>query len=872
MNNLSISAQEWQRVGTLFDRLSTLPPEQRALDTLDEPPALRSLLERMLHAHDTNDVDALEATFGDAVESLLELDAEPDEPESYAGRSFGPWRAITEIGRGGMAVVLRGERADGRFEKVVAIKLLPRAGTAAERDRLLAEMRILARLEHPHIARLVDGGIEDDGTPYLVMEYVPGEPITQYCRKRSLPRAERVRLFRQVVDAVASAHRQLIVHCDLKPANILVSEVGQAKLVDFGIARLIDSNPSVAGLFCSPGYCAPEQRKGATSNTAQDIFSLGAILYELLGQRRLRDARATNHLLFGKDTPPVEFEPPTRPRDRDLDAICANCLATDASARYASANELRKDLDCWLEHRPVAARQGHWPYRIARWLRRHRWSAAAGLLAGTALLTGSVVIFFQQQTARLEAERVTAVTDFITDVFDASNPFITDQADPPASQLLGIAADQAIERLYNHPGLLARVLRSIARTQLERGLVEQADRSIRTALALFENGHAHDPLTRAALLRQYAMTAYEAGDFPLSVQRARAALAWMDQAGLHEHPDFLRTQARLADLLYARGQFDAAKELAVSALRTAGTSDTSDTGYARSSLMLTLGRVALETGELKSGIDWLEQSLAVSEGESASATRRATIHNSLGIGWYRLGNSDRARSHLRQALDIQHDSLGEGHATTLATRGNLAYITMLSGDTGTARDELAQVLELQLERFGREPHWETALTRGYLALAHYLHGEPDLAQSFAHEAWRDAGELDASARDDMHWIAGLDGLIRLQTGHDGAAALLAEAAGDCNLDTLDGELPIKRSICLAHAWLSIDEETCPMPGGALPRSVSKLDGRWSSVYWALRAKCAADDAARREAFAALEEIQPEDRQPFIAPWLAQQQP
>ncbi|MFU8831522.1 MAG: serine/threonine-protein kinase, partial [Wenzhouxiangella sp.] len=245
MNQETLTAEQWNQVGELFDRLVDLPTTERSKLVGENLPApVRDLLEQMLAAHDSDDPRLLDQTVRAVAGSLFARQIAS--PSDYCGRRFGPWRALEEIGRGGMAVVLKGERADGQFEKEVAIKLLPHAGSSNEQDRLLKEIRIAARMEHTNIARLIDSGITDDQTPYLVMEYVHGVPVTDYCDSRKLDTAARVQLFLQVIEAVLYAHRLLIVHCDIKPANILVSMDGQVKLVDFGIARMINTPHEMA--------------------------------------------------------------------------------------------------------------------------------------------------------------------------------------------------------------------------------------------------------------------------------------------------------------------------------------------------------------------------------------------------------------------------------------------------------------------------------------------------------------------------------------------------------------------------------------------------------------------------------------------------
>ncbi|MGH9938558.1 MAG: serine/threonine protein kinase, partial [Blastocatellia bacterium] len=320
-----------------------------------------------------------------------------DESRQAIGRMIGPYRIVREIGRGGMSAVYLAERADDIYSKQVAVKLVwPGLMTDEIERRFRQERRILATLDHPNIARLFDGGVTEDGCQYVVMEYVEGEPITEWCDKRGLSITERLKLFRQICAAVQYAHDNLIVHRDLKPGNILiagdsVAGDGTVKLLDFGIAKLLDpallgiedSPPSRTGLQAmTPEYASPEQARGENITTASDVYSLGVVLYELLtGHRPYRIKSRAPHeaaqVISGEEPPPPSaIVNAVRPKG-DLDNIVMKALRKEPSHRYCSAGDFSEDIARHLNGQPVAARNGTLIYLTTRFVRRHK----AGMVA-----------------------------------------------------------------------------------------------------------------------------------------------------------------------------------------------------------------------------------------------------------------------------------------------------------------------------------------------------------------------------------------------------------------------------------------------------------------------------------------------------------
>lgn len=460
-----------------------------------------------------------------------------------SGDVLGAWTLTAEIGRGGMGKVFRAERSDGHFEQVAAIKLL--AGFASERalEYLARERQILASLSHPNIARLFDGGATADGQPYLVMEYVEGVPIDQYCRQNKLSRSAMLRLFMVVCAAVAFAHQRLVVHCDLKPSNILVTPEGRPILLDFGVSRLLntvqDEGPempaatagshTLTGAAFTPRYASPEQKARGDVGTGSDVYSLGLMLAELLGVTLTTTALSITTLVA---------------LPGDLAAIILRASAATPVDRYVGVTALADDLQRFLDHQPVAARPQTMRYVVGRLLRR-QWPLA---LAATVLLV--TVAGFSWRTVierdnALAAERATReVKDYIISVFQGADPEVSGQRDLLVSALLDTGRAELATRLKDQPKIHVEMLGILGGIYQKLGKREQAIKMFDEAMAI-ERIH-HRPLVFTDLLYKKAYTLYDMEDYTraepvlIEVLKMRESVA-PDSASLVEPLRFLGT-------------------------------------------------------------------------------------------------------------------------------------------------------------------------------------------------------------------------------------------------------------------------------------------------------------------------------------------
>jgi eukaryotic-like serine/threonine-protein kinase len=418
-----MNSERWQQVRSIFEGALALEEDERGsylAKSCTADSELRREVESLLHHHQRAGSGFMETPAFDLTTGAM--------PVSRTGRRIGVYQIVAEIGRGGMGEVYRASRADGLYEKQVALKLV-RGGFDSDFvvARFRNERQILASLDHPNIARLLDGGTTEDGVPYLVMELVEGETIDAYCRKRLLSISQRLRLFCEVCSAVHYAHQRLVIHRDLKPSNILVTHDGMPKLLDFGIAKILD--PLAGGETTlvrpmTPEYASPEQVQGEPITTASDVYSLGILLYQLLTQTSpYADAARSPHelaraILEVNPTRPssvVETDPEvadggslSRLRRRlagDLDTIVLKAIRKEPDRRYGSVQQLADDITRHLQQLPVAARPDSWAYRAGKFVRRHRLAVAAVGLVGVTLFGGVAATLREARIAHLERAR-----------------------------------------------------------------------------------------------------------------------------------------------------------------------------------------------------------------------------------------------------------------------------------------------------------------------------------------------------------------------------------------------------------------------------------------------------------------------------------
>jgi serine/threonine-protein kinase len=536
------TAARFAELEQLFDSAVHASPHKREAilsDAASRDPELSRELRELLAAHDSDrslGALALEAiTPRDDADSLASSDA------AHEGLQLGPWAIGRRIGAGGMGTVHEAVRADDQYQQRVAVKFLRRitdSDDAARRFR--SERQILASLQHPRIAALLDGGVTPDGQPYFVMEYIDGAPITTWCDTRKLDVEARLRLFLDVCDAVRAAHRRLIVHRDLKPSNILVREDGAVKLVDFGIAKLLDDDgadvtqTALGARAFTPEYAAPEQMRGEPVSTTADVYALGVLLYELLTGRRPfslagLSASAMERVVTETPTPRPSVELAAshsallgeRSLDRakrtlagDLDAIVGMALRKEPDRRYPSVNELMEDITRHLAGRPVTARPDSAGYRIGKFVRRRRVELFAASVAVLSLVAGTAAAMRQASRASSEAARATEVQAFLTEMLGAAKPGVLG-ADARVRDVLDSAAFRLNDSRLS-PALEAELRSIIGDTYLALGEYVDADTQYVRSLAAHERAGLRGTLRYANAVLDIGTVRWEQGNYPVA--------------------------------------------------------------------------------------------------------------------------------------------------------------------------------------------------------------------------------------------------------------------------------------------------------------------------------------------------------------------
>jgi eukaryotic-like serine/threonine-protein kinase len=762
---MELDSLRWERLQALFERARTMAARERDsyLDAAcDGDDGLRREVDAMLVADSAEYALAIERLVNDAASSGHCEGAEP--PDPFIGIRLGPWRTVGLIGRGGMGVVYLAERADGQYDQQVALKVVGPGGSNQAGALFRAERRILARLTHPNIARLLDAGFTPEGSAYMVMELVDGLPITTYCDTHRLDIDERLRLFRVVCDATQHAHQALVVHRDLKPSNIFVSRDGQVKLLDFGIAKLLDSDAGMGEAHTREhpavtlAYAAPEQFRGEPVTTATDVYALGVVLYELLVGRRPFPGGTTSpfdveRLAAGtapaapshalRQRRPADGDPPaadvtaarkTTParlvaRVRgDLDRIVLEALRPEPARRYASAGQFAEDIDRYLAGRAVNAQPDSVRYRARRFVGRNRLAvtAAGGLVMLLAVFSVTMAMQVgrtaaERDRAHLEQARAEQVVRLLVDLFETANPDVVPGGDRLAiGEFLERAEGRALRELAGQPELATR-LRHVL------GLMHHA-RS--------DSAHARQ-LLEAALTGQRGLSGADALE-TLAIQvDLGGLLAWMAErdparallddalARIHEthgadHPLAARASHAMAGLVQRFEDKEAYLERAVAVARRR----LAPTDRERILYTTSLAGVYFRRGRLDDARALFEEARRNAESINGGRTtaliavlnESATVDNA-------LGDYQTAESKHRRALALAMDLTGPDSFQVANARNDLAVVLANQGRLREAADALRETYARHVALFG-EGHWLTTNTMRNVGMAMLLLDDP----------------------------------------------------------------------------------------------------------------------------------------------------
>ena len=618
-------------------------------------------------------------------------DIEPLSPAAVAGSHLGPFRLIEPVGRGGMGEVWRGERCEGGFEQTVAIKLMLN-GLSGWSQRFRRERQILARLNHPHIAHLIDGGLTESGQPWLAMEYVDGESIIAWCDRKRLGIEDRVRLMLPVCAAVQFAHQALVIHRDLKPANILVDSSGRPRLLDFGIAKLLDETDpgQTQTLIMTPAYAAPEQRSGDPVTTATDVYQLGAVLFELLSGQSVRncrvsrsgqvisvrrddaaadDAATRRRIAEERRTSPQRMQTLLR---GDIGRIIGKALAEDPLERYGSARELADDLDNWLHERPVRARRIDAAYRLRKFLRRNSLAVAVSGLLAIGLVAAATVAWQRAQAEKQQQVRTEKALRFMRDLFSASRPESTGGDELTVAQLLEGAAGRIDSQFADDPqsrgGLLAEL------GDVYRGLC-----SYDQAIDLLESARSLQVPVRMTLPLDYLYSTVSAAQarnemyrYDEAIALADEGLAFIDSASLDDADSWRESLRSIkADALSRSGHLDEAEFLYRQLLE--GRADEAAPTGTLAIRYNDFGHLLLQTGRAHEAIEQFAHAERLLERvPDATRMHHLVVATSRALAHHSAGENRIAVARFEAAMPGMEQYLGEGHNRTTITRSQMA--------------------------------------------------------------------------------------------------------------------------------------------------------------------------------------------------------
>ncbi len=713
---------DWDRIKSIFADAVALPAESRELYL----------------AHECNGNDALSAE----IRSLLAAADEPDnliennaldlnstlatERKTYANKHFGNYRIIREIGSGGMGAVFLADRDDGEFTHQVALKIVRQS--VADRniiERFRSERQILANLNHPNIAVLHDGGISDKGEPFLVMEYVDGTTLMEYCEQNQLEIPELLHLFLKVCSAVAYAHRNLVVHRDIKPSNILVTTSGEPKLLDFGLAKAFESDTSktqTALRAFTPAYASPEQIEGGIITTASDVYSLGVVFYELLtGIKPL----SFENCSYEEIIETIRNAEPARPsavsipgkshllnqgRHGDLDNIALTALRKEPDRRYASVEDFAKDIELHLAGRPVSARPNTFSYRAGKFVKRNKIIVAAALIILISLVTGAAFASWQatvarneRDRARLEAEKSARVSEFLQKLMltaspNWNSPGFGKSSDVTLIEVIDEAAQRVDTEFAEQPESLAKMHHSLGLVYTYRGRYDEGEMQLRAAFETSRNLYGEENPETLQHARDLAAVLMLRGDYAEAdalFQKALITYHTLLDGGNKERNTSIGLAGTLSDvgfLLRLKGEPQAAEPFLLESLRQSQ----DFTGGERAVVAIPLAHLGMaryDQGDLDGAEKYVRQSLAEFQSLPGN-TRMESGRSLLNLASVLTARGDyvQAEIQLRSCLELYHRLLGDEHPYTTNALSQLGELQRLKGDYASAQETTATAL------------------------------------------------------------------------------------------------------------------------------------------------------------------------------------
>ena len=768
-----------ERLQELFFFASQLQGGEREsyleFETEDDPDLRQELLGLL-----ANDLGSVTGPLTYALGRAL-ANAEMDKRNALVGHTIGNYKLVSVLGRGGAGSVYLGERADSQYSAQVAVKVVDKTNIANLGMRFRAERQILASLNHPNIARLVDAGETEDGQPYLVMDYVHGEPLDRYCDGKQQDLRARLTLFLDICAAVQYAHQNLIVHRDIKPANILVTAEGVPKLLDFGIAKLLNAGdmphaPDLTRMndrLLTPEYASPEQILGHTVTTASDVYSLGVLLYQLLTGLRPYTVPVTGSQLEiersicvtdplrpsaaiqrAQQTTPIEGEPtiaaialarsltPDRMQRRlvgDLDAIVMRALRKEPEHRYSSVEGLMADIRRYLQNEPVQARQGNWVYYSQRFVRRHTTAVAAGAFFLVFVIAVAVVMSVQRQDiaraldrATQDRERAEKVSEFMLTVFTAADPYTNFGLEPTARTLLDQAARHIKSDLDQQPDVHARLLEAIGRSFRRMGQPERAVAYLQDALSVRQQLPAGDESAVGSIVTEIAIALRRAGRIDESDKYFTQALELSRNATNPRSVAHAQLLVDLGRLEKMRGNIPQALDhltVALQLMREVKGSKDPEVG----AILAEISNLLVWSDDLPGAERAAREAVSIYSAVPESHPDRVMADYYLADILFYRGHVDDAAALFERALAAQRKLYGSANSTVADTLASLAQVRLAQNNTGEAQKLLIEALAIHRDShsiaYQRIGYLQTMLATVYMRQRKFAEAEPLLRET-----------------------------------------------------------------------------------------------------------------------------------------------
>lgn len=705
---------DWDQVESILDEALDLPEGQRASfiqEACQHDPDLRREVELILSSIKESegwldDPTRFKQEFFDEISEDLEHHSGK---KSLSGKRIGSYKVKEKIGQGGMGAVYLAERTEGDFKHRVAIKLIDRSNATAENlDRFKQEKRILASLNHPGIAQLFDGGITDDGMPYIIMEYVNGTPITDYCDQNNCSISEKIELYIEVLKAVRNAHENLIIHSDLKPDNILIDESGNVKILDFGISKLLKSKGESAsattynGSALTPRYAAPEQIQDQNVTTATDIYSLGLVLYRLLTKKnaihfddRSRESvkKAILHKNIEHPSVKAEEQKLKTALRGDLDSIVLKAIQKEPAQRYRNANDFIGDLQKYLNHFPVSARPNSLMYRGTKFYKRHKGGTT--LVAAALIVIVGLTIFYTQQIkkernqAQIEAAKSQEITSFVIGLLEENYPENSQGDTVTVRQILDKSVFE-IESLNKSPDIKAKMQQVIGHAYNSVGEPRKAKPLLTNAISILES----EQVQNTDLAHTYNV----------------AGIIFRDLGELDSSQTYL--------------------ERSISTFRSLA--KTSVPEYPKA--LKNLAYVMRIRSDYESALNYLEEALKIEQqlyGET-DINIAETIYILASVNRY-MGNYEHALEYQKRSLEMVQANTNGPHPGIIANLSNIAVLNNILEDNEAAKSSYIKALNMAIDLYGPD-HTEVATISANLSSIYTYEGKFDSARVLSKRA------------------------------------------------------------------------------------------------------------------------------------------